>query len=407
MLKSKNFSGQPIFSQVLQLIPRELIIRLVRQYKSDHYVKKFKTYDQLVSMLFCVYQQCGSLREVSTGMQVWHGRLRHLGLGSYPCRSTLAEANKRCPEALFGDLYHQLVRLYYAQLSPDSRIRRTIQERLYLIDSTTIELFNDVMKGAGIGKRDGRRKGGVKVHTLVSAAHNIPSIVYLTQAKENDRVFMEKVKVPAGSILVFDKGYSKYSQWQTWNDKGLYWVTRLSKVAYYEVQEEREVNATQSEMGVIEDQMVLLGRGTGPGSVRIRARRIRYYDAEKKRHFEFVTNHTRLSASNIADLYRRRWQIETLFKSVKQNYQLRYFLGDNPNAICIQIWCSLIADLLVKVIQRSVKKRPWSLANLTSLIRMHLGTYVHLFAFLQNPHLALKNVLSVDQKQTAIFFNTG
>jgi hypothetical protein len=241
---------------------------------------------------------------------------------------------------------------------------------------------------------------------MINAAHNIPCLVYLSEAKENDRVVMDKIDVPKGSILVFDKGYVKYRQWQKWTEAKIYWVTRLNDEAYYQVLEDRPVNEKQANAGVSEDQLILLGSGTTPGSEVIMARRVKYYDADKERWFVFVTNHTQFSASHIADLYRKRWQIETLFKSVKQNFQFRYFLGESANAICIQIWCALIADLLLKVIQRSVKKKTWALSNLSAMIRMHLATYVDIFAFLNNPEKALRRALSLNPLQGKLIFDS-
>jgi hypothetical protein len=207
---------------------------------------------------------------------------------------------------------------------------------------------------------------------------------------------MDKVDVPRGSILVFDKGYFKFSQWQKWTDKNVFWVTRLSNVAYYEVLEEKVIHPKQLSLGVVQDQLILLGRGTSPGTEVIIARRVKYFDSEKQRYFDFVTNHMNLSPGNIADLYKSRWQIESLFKSVKQNYQLRYFLGANANAICIQIWCSLIADLLIKVIKNQVQ-RAYAHSNLISLIRIHLGTYVRIYVFLENPEGTMDDYVHNDQ----------
>lgn len=407
MNKSRSFTGQPIFAQVLKLIPRPLISNLVKKHKTERYVKSFSTYDHLVSMLFCVFQRCNSLREVSTGMLSWQGRLVHLGVKHAPRRSTLSDTNKRCPEAFFKDVYHSLIRIYYSQLLPDSRTKKKRDERVYFVDSTTIELFNEVMKGAGSYGFDGKKKGGVKAHMAVNALHHVPNIVYLSEAKENDRIFMDKIEVPSGSILVFDKGYFKFSQWQKWTDEKVFWVTRLSNVAYYEVLEDKQVNPKQLALGVEQDQEILLGRGTSPGTEVILARRIRFYDSEMRRHFDFVTNHMSMSPGNIAALYKSRWQIESLFKSVKQNYQLRYFLGDNANAVCIQVWCSLIADLLIKVVKNQVKKRAWAHSNLISMIRMHLGTYVNLFQFLENPERTLLKTVLASQYQLAFDHDTS
>ena len=403
MDKGMSLTGQPVFTQVLNLIPKGLLNRLSKRHNCNRYVKSFDTYHHTVSMLFAVFQRCNSLREVSTGMQAWLGRLSHLGVRTYPKRSTLADANKRCTSDFFKDLYHGLAERYQNQGLPDSR---KIDHRLFLMDSTTVDLFNNVMQGAGISKANGRRKGGVKVHMLVNPSHAIPSVVYLSEARHNDRVFMDKVQLPPGSILVFDKGYFKFSQWSKWTDEGVYWVTRLSKIAYYQVLEDLSVNEKQREAGVISDQKILLGRGTSASTEVILARRIVFYDAEKNREFEFVTNHERFSPSNIAALYKKRWNIEIIFKSLKHNYQLRYFLGDTPNAICIQIWCSLIADLLLKVIHKNIQKRKWSFANLRSIIRMHLSTYVDLFAFLTNPTQSLNRYQHPEILQYQLAFNS-
>jgi hypothetical protein len=403
MSKSTSFTGQPIFTQLLKLIPREMVSRLTSHYQTNRYVKSFSTYEHLVSMLFCVFQRCTSIREVVTGMQAWEHRLNHLGVKSYPKRSTLSEANQRRSAQFFEQLFHDLVKMYSGSSLPDSRRSNDIDSRLLLIDSTTFELFSDVMGGAGCFSKDGKRKGGVKAHVMLNPIHGIPDIVYLTPAKENDRVFLSKVIAEKGSILVFDRGYFNYRQWQKWTEQGVWWVTRMRSDSVYHVLEEFDLNEKQKKAGVLSDQKILLGRGTFKGTEVILARRVLFWDIEKQRHFEFVTNHERFSPSNIAGLYKKRWQIETTFKSIKQNYQLKYFLGDSENAIRIQIWCSLIADLLIKVVKKSVKERIWSLSNLCSMIRMHLATYIDIWQFLASPEKALRRNKDHQVKQILLF----
>lgn len=403
MSKNRLFTGQPIFTQLLKYIPREMFHQLVKKHSNDYYVKSFTSYDQLVSMLFAVFQQCTSIRELVTGMQAWFSKLQHLGLKDYPKRSTLSDANKKRTAALFEDLFHKLSCRYFL---PDSRSLK-LEERIYLVDSTTIELFQDIMSGAGISKANGKRKGGVKAHMLINLKHQIPSVVYLTPAKENDRVFMNKIVVPPGSILVFDKGYAKYNQWQRWTEQNIYWVTRLSDVAYYQVLEDREVNEIQKAKGIISDELVLLGVATSPGSETTMTRRIVYYDQQKERTFTFVTNHLKLSAYNITFLYKQRWSIEIAFKSLKQNFQIKYFLGDNANAIQIQIWCALIADLLTKIVKHSIIRRGWSYANISSMIRIHLATYVDLIEFFNAPEKTMKKYIKQLTGQLRLQLNTS
>ena len=390
MNKNTFFTGQPIFTQLLKFIPRDLIKRLAKKHETDYYYKKFDSYHHLVVMLFASFQKCNSLRELISGMLVWQNKLLQLGIKHFPCRSTLADANGARTQEFFEEVYFSLLNLHKNKLLPDSRKKR--EDRLYIMDSSTFELFSDVMLGVGANSKNGKRKGGVKAHMMINAVHLLPEICYFSNARENDRIIMDKITLPAGSILVFDKGYVKFSQWQRWTIDGLFWVTRMNNNAFYEVIQKMNVSEAQLKKGVISDEYILLGRGTSPSTEQIPARRIAYYDKSKNRIFVFVTNAEHLKPFSIAALYKRRWLIETNFKAIKQNFQLRYFLGDNANAIKIQLWCALIADLLIRIVMNLAhkKKKNWAFSNLCALIRMHLSTYVNIIAFLIAPIKSLR-----------------
>lgn len=390
MSKITFFTGQPIFTQLLKFIPKDLIKRLAKKHGTDYYYKKFDSYHHLIVMLFASFQKCNSLRELISGMLVWQNKLLHLGIKHYPCRSTLSDANGARTHEFFEEVYFSLLKLHKNKLLPDSRLKK--EDRLYIIDSSTFELFSDIMLGVGANSKNGKRKGGVKAHMMINAVHLLPEICYFSNARENDRIIMDKVSLPAGSILVFDKGYAKFSQWQQWTIDGLFWVTRMNKNASYEVIQKMNVGEAQLKKGVISDEYILLGRGTTPSTEQIPARRIVYYDKSKNRIFAFVTNAEHLKPFSIAALYKRRWLIETNFKAIKQNFQLRYFLGNTPNAIKIQLWCALIADLLIRIVMNLAhkKKKNWAFSNLCALIRMHLATYVNIIAFLISPIKSLR-----------------
>lgn len=390
MIKITFFTGQPIFTQLLKFIPRDLIKGLAKKHGTDYYYKKFDSYHHLIVMLFASFQKCNSLRELITGMLVWQNKLLHLGVKHYPCRSTLADANEARTHEFFEEVYFSLLKLHKNKLLPDSRPKK--EDRLYVMDSSTFELFSDIMLAAGAHSKNGKRKGGVKAHMMINAAHLLPEVCYFSDATENDRIIMDKISLPAGSILVFDKGYVKFSQWQQWTIEGLFWVTRMNKNAFYEVIQKMNVSEAQMKKGVICDEYILLGRGTTPSTERIPARRIVYYDKSKNRTFTFLTNAEHLKPFSIAALYKRRWLIETNFKAIKQNFQLRYFLGDTSNAIKIQLWCALIADLLIRIVMNlaNKKKKNWAFSNLCALIRMHLATYVNIIAFLISPLKSLR-----------------
>lgn len=379
MPKSTYFTGQPILGQLLSLISRPKVEQLAKKHQSNRYCKKFKAYDHLVTMLFSSFHHCSSLRELITGLQANSSRLGHLGIQYTPRKSTLADANKRRSAELFCELFHSLRKRYYG-FSPDSRLKGKLNERLFIVDSTTITLFSEVFKACGNAMANGRKKGGVKAHTLIRAKDDVPCFVHLTQAATSDRTIMPGLNLPPGSILVMDKGYNHYIPMAQWTKQNVTWVTRLNARACWEVLEELPVSEKFKDNGVISDKLVILGNRTRKAKVPLQeARIVVYYDQASGKTFEFLTNNKELSALTIAGIYKRRWQIESLFKRIKQNFQLHNFLGDNQNAIKIQIWCTLIADLLTKVVKDKadkLRKTKWSFSNVAGLIRQHLGTYI-------------------------------
>lgn len=408
MVKSTFFTGQPVFTQLLKLIPVQLVEGISRRHSSDRYCKKFMAYDHLVTMLYAGFFQCTSLGELITGLQANASRLNHLGLKHTPRKSTLADANRRRDGVFLADLYHELYEMHFGL--PDSRLKPE-ERKLFIIDSTTISLFSEIMKGAGSYKDNGRKKGGVKAHMMVDAQHDIPSFIYISEAKEHDLVFLQKLHVPDHAMVVMDKAYINYKQFSEWDSRDIKWVTRIKRDAFIQPIMNLPVDECDEQAGVISDRLVVLGR---PSNKRItpliRSRIIEYYDHEKIRTFSFITNDLLSPAAYIADIYRRRWQIETLFKRIKQRYPLKYFLGDNPNAIKIQIWAALLCDLLVKVIQQrvnAVKPKPWSYANISAMIKHHLMTYIELEAFLLNPEKSIRNYHPPSPVTQLLLFEQG
>ncbi len=383
MGKSTFFTGQPVFNQLLHLLPRQIINDVVKQHRSDRYYKRFRTYEHLVTMLYSGFQKCKSLREVITGMMACSNRINHLGIGYMPRRSTLAEANANRNEQVFADLYHRI----YAYFYPDSRSLTKLEKKLFIFDSTTISLFSDVMRGSGQIPA-GKRKGGVKAHVLIDADEDVPRFVCLTEAKENDNIFPSMLHLPKDSIVTFDRIYYGFSPLINWTNNGVTWVTRMHTLLAYSILQTQHITDEQRSEGIIADEHILAGARQRKD--KMEARRIVYVDPISRKQLIFFTNNLQLDAISIANIYKRRWQIETLFKRLKQNYPLKYFLGDSPNAIKIQIWCALIVDLLIKVVKDKVR-RHWSFSNIASMIRLHLMTYIDLGKFLHAPERALAN----------------
>ncbi len=383
MDKSTHFFGQSVFGQLISMIDDSLINRAVKKYQADRYVKKFKTKDQLISMLFCVVGKCISLREVCGAMLGLKGKTKHFGLSCIPKRSTLSDANKLRRAEVFEFIYHGMLKQHKHVIS-DSRIKEAIRKQVKIFDSTTISLFQDIMKCVGRKTKSGKSKGGIKAHTVIDADEKIPNLIWYTSAATNDHVLLSKLDLDPNTIYVFDKGYNDYKAFYRFTQGKTGFVTRLKNNAVYEEEEELDI-PDEIHSGVIKDEIikvtVTLENRT---KEKLKLRRIVYWDDKDNRLFVYVTNLFDMRADLIVALYKIRWRIETLFKQLKQNFPLRYFLGDNENAIKIQIWCALIANLLLTVVMKSVK-RSWAFSNIVSFCRLHLFNYISLLRFFENP----------------------
>jgi len=370
------------FGQLISLIDSEIISKSVQSHKSDHYVKKFKTKDHLISMLFCSFAKCSSLREVSGAMLGLAGKTKHFQLNHIPKKSTLSDANKRRDADVFGHIYNALLRKYGHYIS-DSRIKDVIDKQIEIIDSSIISLFKDILKCVGRKPQNGKSKGGIKLHTVINVDETVPKMVWFSSAATHDHLLLDKLKLDSNTIYAFDKGYNDYKAFSRFTDVGTGFVTRIKDNAVYDIVEENFINDS-IHSGVEKDEITVVTLKENNKEKPLKLRKVQFYDRVLKRRFEFITNLFEMRADLIAGIYKLRWQIELLFKQLKQNFPLKYFLGDNENAIKIQIYCALIANLLMVVVQKMLK-RQWAFSNLVSFCKIHLFNYIHLLRFLENP----------------------
>ena len=378
-----NFVGQPIFSQLLSLIDKADFNRLVNRTDSDYYYKSFHSWPHLVTMLFGILSRCDSMGEICEGLQAMRGKLNHLGLNKAPSKSTAGDGLRNRSSHFFEALYYQLTEQYHSFLSDSRTFRLTLKE-LLIVDSTTIRLFSDILKGVGRNPiNDGRKKGGLKVHMLVDAVAGIARFVKISEAKQHDRVFLRQLKLPAHSMVVFDKAYNDYEQYATWTGEDVYFVTRQKENAVYTVLEVKQKNVVKKNTSGVkkEEYISLLYKQAGKLQTLI-LRRIEYQD-ELNRQYVFLTNNFSITAEEVAMVYKKRWGIELLFKKMKQNFQLTYFYGENENAIRTQVWCTLIAQLLLTVIQKMANTRK-AFSMIATIIRIHLISLLSIITLIQN-----------------------
>lgn len=394
MGKSTHFFGQPIYGQLIKSLNRDKIVEMSRRNGGEKYIKSFDGYTHLLTMLFAVIMRFDSLREIEAAMTVEVRKLQHLGLKKVPRRSTLSDANARRSDRFFEEVYLDLYSRNKGKLSSDSR-RNGGEEwirRLRIIDSTTISLFsNAIFKGVGRHPKTGRKKGGIKVHSVIHANEGVPCDVQFTSAATNDSFMLAPNYYQHEEIITMDRAYINYRKFEKLTEKGVVYVTKMKKNLTYETLVDCMEMNTDGKMEYRE-QVVVFRRNDISHIARI----ITYVDIKKNRLpklISLLTNDFDMSPETIVNIYRRRWQIESFFKQIKQNFPLRYFYGESANAIKIQIWVTLIANLLLSLLQSSLE-RSWSFSGLATMVRMVLMYYLNLYKFFNQPDADMKNMLA-------------
>ena len=389
MNKGTHFNGQPMYGQLINLLSKDEILKFSRNRNGERYVKHFDAYQHLAVMLYAVIKRFDSLREITDSMFPEARKLAHIGIKTMPRRSTLSDANARRPESVFEDTYRSLYARYKDELSSDSRKRQVPSwlNRLQIIDSTTISLFSDlIFKGVGRHPKSGKKKSGIKVHTNIHANEGVPSDIKFTSAATNDSFMLKPTNYNDGDIIALDRAYIDYSKFEELTGRGVVYVTKMKKNLVYE---ELSDMMYMAPCGLMEYrvQVVEFKKRTKDGEdIKHKARIVTYVDIKKKtpKIISLLTNDMDMDVENIIAIYRKRWEIELLFKQLKQNFPLRYFYGESANAIKIQIWVTLIANLLLMVIQKRIK-HSWSFSGLATMIRIMLMYYVNCYTFLEEP----------------------
>ena len=386
-----NFVGQPILKQIFKLVDNINLRSIINKHQSDRYYKAFKTQTHLVTLLFGIFSRCDSMTEIVEGMRALGGKLSYFGLQKAPAKSTASDGLRNRTDRVFEDIYFAMVKKYQSFLSDSRTFGLTFKEVL-LIDSTTIRLFSDILKGVGRNpKGDGKKKGGLKVHMLIDAVQSVGRFIKITAAKVHDKNFLKSLELISHSMVVFDRAYNYYHQFALWTKQEVYFVTRLKKNAVYEVIEvTRKHYRKKDKAKVLRDEIIELeyipedkhGKRLTKQRKKIRLRKVSYQD-ERNRYYEFLTNSFDITAEEVAFLYKKRWGIELLFKKMKQNFQLHYFYGENETAIRTQVWCTLIAQLILTVIQKMAQTKK-AFSVVASLVRIHLISMLDVFELLRS-----------------------
>jgi hypothetical protein len=396
MGKSTHFSGQPLYGQVIKLLDKSKILQLSREKGGERYVKRFDSWTHLVVMLYAVIMRFDSLREITASLQAEARKLCHLSISMMTSRSTLADANKRRSEEVFESVYRDLYATYRHRLSSDSRSHKEPQwmKRLQIIDSTTVTLFSNLLfKGVGCHPKTGKKKGGIKVHSVIHANEGVPSDIRFTSAATHDAFMLQPATLSKGDIMAMDRAYIDYEKFEQMTQRGIIYATKMKKNLKYSILSDTMYQTPEGLMEVRIQQVTFNKQMKNEETLTHRARIITYVDRKKYKFISLFTNDMEADPSEIIAIYRKRWEIELLFKQMKQNFPLKYFYGESANAIKIQIWVTLISNLLLMVMQKGLN-RSWSFSGMATMVRITLMYYIDFYSLFNHPEKDWKTILN-------------
>jgi hypothetical protein len=339
--------GQTVFSQIIDFLPKKKFSQCVNRYNGDHRIRSFTCYNQFLCMAFAQLAYRESLRDIECCLRAMREKLYHMGIRGKVSRSTLADANEIRDWRIYSDfaqvLIHEARRLYV-----DDDFGLELKETVYALDSSTIDLCLSLFPWAQFRKT----KAAVKLHTLLDLRGDIPTFIWITDGKVHDVNVLDHLIPEPGSIYVMDRAYLDFKRLYQLDQCSAMFVTR-SKVNTG-IRRIYSQNIDKS-TGIKCDQVVLPTGFYAKKDYPDKLRRVKYFDIEQGRTFNFLTNQFTFPAITIAELYRYRWRVEIFFKWIKQHLRIKKFFGTSENAVKTQIWIAISTYVLVAIMKKQMK----------------------------------------------------
>jgi transposase len=339
-------SGQLIFAQLMDFLPRHEFNTCVRRYRGDQRQRGFSCRDQFLCLAFAQLAFRESLRDIETCLRALGPKLYHAGFRGKVSRSTLADADRIHDWRIFAAFAGVLI-TRARQLYADEPLSVELERTVYALDSTTIDLCLSLFPWAPFR----RCKGAIKLHTLLDLRGNIPCFIHVSHGKTHDVTALDYLTIEPGAFYVMDRGYIDFLRLYRFEQASAFFITRSKKKLAHTRRARREVNATT---GLRSDQTIVL---SGPKSSRLYPdplRKVVFCDLQHHRRFIFLTNNFTLPALTIAQLYKSRWQIELFFKWIKQHLRIKAFYGNTDNAVKTQIWIAISIYVLVAIMKKEL-----------------------------------------------------
>ena len=339
--------GKFVFAQIVEFLPRYEFEKCVKRYKGDFHTKSLNSYNHLLQLIFGQITSCTSLRDICLCLKAHQNNLYHLGIRQQVNQSSLSRANEKRDYRIFQDFGYHLIEQVRPLFAKERTPLIDLEETIFALDSTSISVSINLAAWAS-GKYS---RGAVKMHTLLDLRGNIPTFIHISDGTWHDSNAMDYIQFESNAVYTMDKAYVDLTALNKMDSIGAYFVTRAKSVMRYRIIETMDTN----EDGILADQLVML---TGHKSSRLYPKPLRivqYRDAETNEELTFMSNNMDISALDIANIYRNRWQIEVFFKWIKQNMTVKRMWGYSENAVRIHLWTTIISYLLMAKIKANLQ----------------------------------------------------
>lgn len=373
-----------LLSQLLRLIDRSIFNQIVRKHDTDKHSKGFDTWTHLVSMVFMQLAQASSLRDISTGLRSATGDLNHMGVANAPSKSAISYRNKHRTYEVFKDLYFELLEDLEPSLQRKRKYGYQLERKIFIMDGSVIPLSLSLFDWAKFRTK----KGAIKLHAVLDYDTGLPNFAVITDGKTHDIEPARKRMFPADSVLVMDRGYIDYEWLNNLDSNQVFFVTRLKSNTNLEIVEELPVEEKHEH--ILSDQIIRLTGVEAQKKYPGKLRAVEVYNEENDQILILLTNQLTWTADMISQLYKARWDVEVFFKHLKQLFRVKTFVGTSPNAVRIQMWCSMITMLLIRYLKKR-SKHNWHMSNLVVFLRINLFVKIDLWKWVNKPMLEKAN----------------
>ncbi len=385
-------AGRTIFSQLMSFLPAYEFRQCVERYHGNYKIKSFSCWDQFLCMAFAQLTYRESLRDIQACLRAAKQKMYHMGIRGKISRNTLAHANQVRDWRIYADFAQVLIKKARELYINDS-FGTELDQTAYALDSTTIDLCLSLFPWAAFRKR----KGAVKLHTLLDLRGSIPTMVFITHGRVHEVNILDEIPIEAGAVYILDRGYLDFARLHRVHQSAAFFVTRAKSNFRFQ---RLYSQAIDKSTGLQCDQTISLVGFYAMKDYPERLRRIRFFDAQQGKRLVFLTNNFNLPALTIAELYQRRWQIELFFKWIKQHLRIKAFYGTSENAVKTQIWIAISIYVLVAIIKKQLRLE----RNLYSILQILSITLFEKMPLLQAlTHMEIKEQNAHFENQLNLF----